>query len=34
MAVLFEGRITGILRAEEADEQRLGLLMTGGAEHA
>ena len=34
MAVLFEGRITGILRAEEANEQRLGLLMTGGAEHA
>jgi len=34
MAVLFEGRITGFLRAEEANEERLGLLMTGGADHA
>jgi simple sugar transport system ATP-binding protein len=31
IAVLYEGRITGILDAEEADEERLGLLMTGGA---
>lgn len=31
IAVMYEGRITGIIDADEADEERLGLLMTGGA---
>lgn len=30
IAVMFEGRITGILNVEEATEQKMGLLMTGG----
>jgi simple sugar transport system ATP-binding protein len=31
IAVLYEGRITGIIDADQADEEKLGLLMTGGA---
>lgn len=30
IAVMYEGRITGIISAEEATEENLGLLMTGG----
>ena len=31
IAVIYEGRIVGILRPEEATEERLGLMITGGA---
>ncbi len=31
IAVMYEGQITGLLDAEGADEESLGLLMTGGA---
>ena len=34
IAVLYEGRITGVLEAKDADEQTLGCLMTGGGAHA
>ena len=30
IAVMFDGRIVGILDPEQATEQRLGLMMTGG----
>jgi len=30
IAVLYEGQITGTFTAEEATEERLGILMTGG----
>lgn len=30
IAVMYEGRITGVLSTEEATEENLGLLMTGG----
>ena len=30
IAVIYEGRIVGLLAPEEADEERLGLMMTGG----
>ncbi len=30
IAVIFEGKIVGILDAEEADENQIGLLMAGG----
>jgi simple sugar transport system ATP-binding protein len=30
IAVIYEGRIVGILNPEEANEERLGLMMTGG----
>ncbi len=33
MIVIHEGKITGELKAEEANEERLGLLMMGGSEH-
>ena len=33
IAVMFEGRITGVVDASEADEEKLGLLMTGGGTH-
>jgi simple sugar transport system ATP-binding protein len=32
IAVLFEGRVVGLVQAEEMDPRRLGLLMTGGRE--
>ena len=32
IAVMYEGEIVGILDPEEADEERLGLMMTGGGE--
>jgi simple sugar transport system ATP-binding protein len=31
IAVIFEGRILGIVNGAEADENRIGLLMAGGA---
>jgi ABC-type uncharacterized transport system ATPase subunit len=34
IAVMFEGRIVGILQPEEATEERLGGMMTGGEEAA
>lgn len=34
IAVLYEGQITGVLDAADADEEKLGLLMTGGSAHA
>jgi ABC-type uncharacterized transport system ATPase subunit len=30
IAVIYEGQIVGILDPEEATEERLGLMMTGG----
>ena len=30
IVVMYEGRITGRMMAEEADEEKLGLLMMGG----
>ncbi|MCP4404835.1 MAG: ABC transporter ATP-binding protein [bacterium] len=32
IAVIYEGKIVGILDPEEANEERLGLMMTGGGE--
>ncbi len=32
IAVIYEGKIAGILDSEEATEERLGLMMTGGGE--
>ncbi len=32
IAVIYEGKIVGILDPEEATEERLGLMMTGGGE--
>lgn len=34
IAVMYEGKITGLLEAGEADEETLGLFMTGGAVRA
>jgi ABC-type uncharacterized transport system ATPase subunit len=34
IAVIYEGRIVGVLSAEEAEEERLGLLMSGAVEGA
>jgi ABC-type uncharacterized transport system ATPase subunit len=34
IAVIYEGRIVGLLSAEEAEEERLGLLMSGALEGA
>jgi ABC-type uncharacterized transport system ATPase subunit len=34
IAVMYEGRIVGILQPEEATEERLGGMMTGGEEAA
>ena len=31
IVVMFEGQITGSMRAEEADEEKLGLLMMSGS---
>jgi len=31
IAVIFEGKIVGILDADDADEKELGLLMAGGS---
>jgi len=31
IAVIYEGQIMAIFKAGEADEDRIGLLMTGGA---
>ncbi len=33
IAVMYEGKITGIITSEEATEETLGLLMTGGEQH-
>ena len=30
IAVIYEGRIVGLLDAEDADEKQIGLLMAGG----
>ncbi len=32
VAVIYEGRIAGVLPAEEAEEEQLGLLMSGAVE--
>ena len=34
IAVIYEGRIVGLLSAEEAEEEKLGLLMSGAREEA
>jgi simple sugar transport system ATP-binding protein len=34
IAVIYEGRIVGLLAAEEAEEEKLGLLMSGAREEA
>ena len=34
IAVIYEGRIVGLLLAEEAEEEKLGLLMSGAREEA
>lgn len=34
IAVIYEGRIVGLLSAEEAEQEKLGLLMSGGREEA
>ena len=32
IAVIYEGQIMDLFEAEEADEEQIGLLMTGGAQ--
>jgi simple sugar transport system ATP-binding protein len=34
IAVIYEGRIVGVLAAEEAEEEKLGLMMSGALEQA
>jgi simple sugar transport system ATP-binding protein len=34
IAVIYEGRIVGVLAAEEAEEEKLGLMMSGALEEA
>ena len=33
IAVIYEGKIVGIVDAKDADENTLGLMMAGGSEH-